>query len=181
MTSDRVDLHRRLARAKWETYATGPEVGHISYGDEWIYAPGMVMMHPHFNNGEDSRMSEMLTDEMAPYLAKIDPEDRLTCEMRMYWKKMPDFRIVTPFNCRAEEWGFAMRDDYSGTTHDGRVVTVHEWDYIWTNDDGHITRWEWFQDSADWRPLLAEAGLELEGLTYQAYILNYLQKGIPDG
>jgi hypothetical protein len=177
MTSDRVELHRRLAEAHWDAYANCVESGRVDMGDEWVYAADAVMMCPRLNNGEDSPMAEMVTEDMAPLLVNVAPEDRISYEMRMWWKVMPDFRLVSPFECMAEEWGYATRDTYSGTTADGQVVTIHEWDYIWTNDEGRIKRWDWFVDSGEWDPFVKLVGLEPKGLTFQAYIANYLRKG----
>jgi hypothetical protein len=61
-----------------------------------------------------------------------------------------DFRTVTPFECDAFDWGFVARDTDAGTLADGTVLELREWDYIWTNEDGHIVRWDWFVDSSQW-------------------------------
>lgn len=178
MTSDRVARHRRIAHAKLETYANAPDTGRITYGDEWIYAPDAVMMCPLFNDGADHRMADLATDELLAAMQNFAPDgDMLTCEFRMWWKHMPDFRIVTPFECRADDWGFAVRDTYAGTLPDGTVLALHEWDYLWTNEEGHITRWEWFVDSREWNPFLDLIGLNPDGLTCQAYTLNFLREG----
>lgn len=177
MTSDRVDLHRRLAKAKWEAYANGPDLGHITYGEEWVFTPDATMMCPLFNDGESNLMSDLATPELMEALASLAGGDVLTPEVKMWWKHMPDFRIVSPFDCVAADWGFAMRDVYSGTTADGRVLQLHEWDYVWTDDNGHITRWDWFVDSAEWAPYLDLIGLDPRGLTYAAYVANYLREG----
>jgi hypothetical protein len=95
----------------------------------------------------------------------------------MWWKYMPDFRTVTPFDCDAFDWGFAVRDTYAGTLADGTVMKLHEWDYIWTNADGQITRWDWFVDSREWYPFLALIGLSPDTLTYQSYTVNFLRRG----
>jgi hypothetical protein len=142
MSSDRAELHRRLAKGKWEAYANAPDTGRVRYLDEWIYAPEAVIMCPRFNDGQPRRFSEVITDEMIPPLANADG-DLLTPEMRMWWLHMPDFRFVSPFDCTAADWGFAVCDTYAGTTADGKVLQLHEWDYIWTDQEGRITRWDW--------------------------------------
>jgi len=177
MSSDRLELHRRLARAKWEAYANAPDTGRVSYGDEWVYTPDAVIMCPRFNNGAPQRFADVANDEIIALLADISDGDTLTPEMRMWWKYMPDFRLVTPFNCAPADWGFAVQDTYAGTTSDGRVFSLHEWDYIWTDENGHITRWDWFVDSSEWNPCLELTGLKPDGLTYQAYVANYLRVG----
>ena len=48
---------------------------------------------------------------------------------------------------------------------------------IWTDEKGHITRWDWFVDSAEWKSLLALIGLEPDGLTSQEYTINFLREG----
>lgn len=50
-----------------------------------------------------------------------------------------------------------------------------EWDYIWTNEEGQITRWDWFVDSSQWNPYLELIGLDPNMLTYQGYVANYLR------
>jgi hypothetical protein len=178
MTVDRVALHRRMARAKWEAYAKAPETKHVTYGDDWIYAPDAVMMCPLFNGGGAQPMAELFSDAVATAMAEYAPDgDMLTPEFRMWWKYMPDFRLVSPFDCTAAEWGFAVRDIYAGTLRDGTVLELHEWDYVWTDEDGRIARWDWFVDSREWDPFLAVIGLEPEGLTFQDYTVNFLRQG----
>jgi len=101
----------------------------------------------------------------------------LTPEFRMYWKYMPDYRIVTPFECTATEWGFTQCDTYAGTLADGTVLKLREWDYVWTNERGQITRWDWFVDSREFYPLLELIGLDPENLTLQEYTVNFLRQG----
>lgn len=178
MTVDRVALHRRMAYAKWEAYTKAPETNHVTYGDEWIYAPDAVMMCPLFNGGVAQSMADLFSDEVAAAMANCAPDgDMLTPEFRMWWKHMPDFRLVTPFDCFAAEWGFAVRDTYAGTLADGTVLELHEWDYVWTNKEGHIKRWDWFVDSREWYPFLALIGLDPKELTYQGYTVNFLREG----
>lgn len=177
MSSHRVDLHRKLARGKWEAYANAPHTGHVKYPAEWVYAPDAVVMCPRFNDGEPQRFTDLATDEVVALLSNVPDADMLTPEMEMWWQHMPDFRLVSPFDCTAEDWGFAVHDTYSGTTADGKVLSLHEWDYVWTDENGHITRWDWFVDSSEWNPCLDLIGLEPDGLTYQAYIANYLRVG----
>lgn len=85
--------------------------------------------------------------------------------------------IVTPFDCTAADWGFAVRDTYAGTLADGTVLRLHEWDYVWTNEEGLIRRWHWFVDSREWFPFLDLIGLDPDGLTYQDYTANFLREG----
>lgn len=178
MTVDRVALHQRMAHAKWEAYAKVTETNYVTYGDEWIYAPDAVMMCPLFNEGVAQSMADLASDQVLAAMAKHAPDgDMLTPEFRMWWKYMPDFRLVTPFDCIAAEWGFALRDTYAGTLPDGTVLKLHEWDYVWTDDEGHITRWDWFVDSREWYPCLDVIGLDPDGLTYQTYTVNFLRQG----
>ncbi|WP_253879459.1 hypothetical protein [Mycobacterium colombiense] len=65
----------------------------------------------------------------------------------------------------------------AGTLADGTVLELREWDYIWTNEDGHITRWDWFVDPDKWEQLLSLIGLEPKGLTSQQYTVNFLREG----
>ena len=95
----------------------------------------------------------------------------------MWWKHMPDYRLVSPFECVAGEWGFSSCDTYAGTLADGTVLELREWDYIWTNKDGHVTRWDWFVDPDKWEQLLSLVGLEAKGLTSQQYTVNFLREG----
>ena len=57
------------------------------------------------------------------------------------------------------------------------MLRLHEWDYVWTNAEGHITRWDWFVDSREWYPFLALIGLDPDKLTYQGYTVNFLRQG----
>jgi hypothetical protein len=85
MASDRVALHRRIAGAKWETYATAPETKRISYGGERIYAPDAVMMCPLFNGGNEHAMADLASTEVLTAMQEFAPDgDMLTCEFRMW-------------------------------------------------------------------------------------------------
>lgn len=64
-----------------------------------------------------------------------------------------------------------------GTLANGTVLQLHEWDYVWTDENGHITRWDWFVDSHEWYPFLATIGLDPDGLTYQRYTVSFLREG----
>lgn len=175
MSSDRIELHHRLARSKWEAYANVRETGLVKYSDEWVYAPDAVIMCPRFDNGKPHRFADLATGELIALFANLPDGDYLTPEIRMWWKHMPDWRLVSPFDCDAAEWGFAVKDTYAGTTSDGRVLSLHEWDYIWTNEEGQITRWDWFVDSSEWNPYLELIGLDPHTLTYHGYVANYLR------
>jgi hypothetical protein len=110
-------------------------------------------------------------------VAKYAPDgDVLTPEWRMWWKHMPDYHLVSPFACVAGDWGFSSCDTYAGTFPDGSMFELREWDYLWINEDGHITRWDWFVDSAVWKRLLSLVGLDPDGLTCQDYTINYLRE-----
>lgn len=96
-----------LPSAKWEGYAKPIERGrHVSFGDEFIWAPDSVMMSPMFNGGVPQSATDMLSAEVAAAIAKYAPDgDILTPEWRMWWKHMPDYRLVSPFECVAGDWG----------------------------------------------------------------------------
>jgi hypothetical protein len=167
-----------MAHAKWLAYANAPDTNYVTYGDEWIYAPDAVMMCPLFNGGVAQPIANLFTEELAAAMNRHAPDgDMLTPEFRMWWKHLPDFRIITPFDCAAADWGFAVRDTYAGTLPDGTVLKLHEWDYVWTDERGHITRWDWFVDSCEWYPFLELIGLDPDELTYQRYTLNFLRQG----
>ena len=55
-------------------------------------------------------------------------------------------------------------------------MELREWDYLWINEDGQITRWDWFVDSAVWAKLLSLVDLDPVGLTAQAYTVNFLRE-----
>lgn len=178
MTQGRVALHEQMALAKWEGYAKALERNHVTYGDEFIYAPDAVIMCPLFNGGAAQSITDLFSNEVAAAVASYAPDgDILTPEWRMWWKHMPDYRLVSPFECIAGDWGFAVHDTYAGTLADGTVLELQEWDYVWTNEDGHVTRWDWFVDSGEWNPFLALIGLAPNGVTYQDYTVNYLREG----
>ena len=141
-------------------------------------APDFVMMSPLFNDGVPQSATDMFSGEVAEAMAKYAPDgDMLTAEWRMWWKHMPDYRFVSPFECVAGEWGFTSCDTYAGTLADGTVLELRERDYIWTNEDGHITRWDWFVDPDKWTRLLALIDLDPNGLTSQEYTVNFLREG----
>ena len=178
MNQDRVKLHEQIAFEKWEGYAKPIERGrHVNFGDKYTMAPDFVMMSPLFNNGVPQSITDMFSGEVAEAVAKYAPDgDVLTPEWRMWWKHMPDYRLVSPFECVAGDWGFSSCDTYAGTFPDGTRFELREYDYLWINEDGHITRWDWFVDSAEWARLLSLVGLDPNGLTCQAYTLNYLRE-----
>ncbi len=179
MTEDRVALHERMALAKWEGYAKAIERNrHCTFGEEFIYAPNAVITCPLFNGGAAQSITDLFSDEVAAAAATHAPDgDILTPEWRMWWKYMPDYSLVSPFECIAGDWGFSSHDTYAGTLPDGTVLKLQEWDYIWTNGEGHVTRWDWFVDSGEWNPFLALIGLDPSGVTYQDYTINYLHEG----
>jgi hypothetical protein len=179
MGVDRTALHEKIAFEKWEGYAKAIERGrHVTFGDRFVWAPDSVMMSPLFNDGVPQSASDMFSAEVATAVAQYAPDgDILTPEWRMWWKHMPDYRLVSPFDCVAGEWGFTSCDTYAGTLPDGTALELREWDYIWTDADGRIARWDWFVDSGDWARLLALIGLEPRGLRGQDYTVHFLREG----
>jgi len=179
MTRDRVALNEKIAFEKWEGYAKPIERGrHVDFGESFVFAPDYTMMSPHFNNGARQTAQDLFSDDVAAAMSEYAPDgDMLTPEWRMWWKHLPDYRLVSPFECVAGEWGFSSCDTYAGTLPDGSVLELREWDYLWTNEDGHVSRWDWFVDASGWRQLLSLVGLEPEGLTSQVYTVNFLREG----
>lgn len=179
MSSDRTALNEEIAFQKWEGYAKPIDRGrHVNFGEKFVFATDYVMMSPHFNDGARQSAAEMFSDEVAAAMATYAPDgDMLTAEWRMWWKHMPDYRLVSPFECVAGDWGFSSCDTYAGTLADGTVLELREWDYIWVNEDGQVTRWDWFVDSDKWEQLLALIGLDPRGLTSQEYTINFLREG----
>jgi len=179
MSSDRVALNEEIAFQKWEGYSKPIDRGrHVDFGEKFVFATDYVMMSPHFNDGTPQSAADMFSDEVAAAMAKYAPDgDMLTAEWRMWWKHMPDYRLVSPFECVAGECGFTSSDTYAGTLADGSVLQLREWDYIWVNEDGKVTRWDWFVDPDKWEQLLGLVGLEPKGLTSQQYTVNFLREG----
>ncbi|BBY90648.1 hypothetical protein MGALJ_03170 [Mycobacterium gallinarum] len=179
MARDRVALHESIAFEKWEGYAKSIDRGrHVNFGDKYIMAPDFVMMSPQFNDGVPQSITDMFSGEVADAAAKYAPDgDVLTPEWRIWWKHMPDYHLVSPFECVAGEWGFSSCDTYAGTLADGTVLQLREWDYIWTNEDGHVTRWDWFVDPEPWDRMIGLIGLDPSGLTSQEYTVNFLREG----
>ena len=180
MNKDRVALHEKIAFEKWEGYAKPIDRGrHVTFGENYIMAPDFVMMSPLFNDGVPQSTADMFSGEVAAAMAKYAPDgDMLTAEWRMWWKHMPDYRLVSPFECVAGDWGFSSCDTYAGTLPDGTTLELREWDYLWINEDGHITRWDWFVDSAVWAKLLSLVDLDPVGLTGQAYTVHFLEQNV---
>ena len=178
MNKDRVALHEKIAFEKWEGYAKPIDRGRrVNFGENYIMAPDFVMISPLFNNGVPQSITDMFSGEVAEAVAKYAPDgDVLTPEWRMWWKHMPDYHLVSPFECIAGDWGFSSCDTYAGTFPDGSRFELREYDYLWINEDGHITRWDWFVDSDEWKRLLSLVDLDPDGLTCQAYTLNYLRE-----
>ena len=179
MASDRKTRNERIAFEKWEGYAKPIDRGrHVDFGESFAFASDYVMMSPMFNDGAPQTAAEMFSDEVAAAMAKYAPDgDMLTAEWRMWWKHMPDYRLVSPFECVAGDWGFTSCDTYAGTLADGSVLELREWDYIWINEDGHVTRWDWFVESDKWDRLMGLIGLDPKGLTSQEYTTNFLREG----
>src|SRR6478672_11000801 len=101
MSKDRVALHEKIAFEKWEGYAKPIDRGRrVNFGENYIMAPDFVMISPLFNNGVPQSITDMFSGEVAEAVAKYAPDgDVLTPEWRMWWKHMPDYHLVSPFEC----------------------------------------------------------------------------------
>jgi hypothetical protein len=75
---------------------------------------------------------------------KVTPADA-TDEMNLIWKGIPDFHADN-FEPFPTEHGCAWRVRYSGHTLDGEFVAQWEGGFIWTDEDGRITRYEFYED-----------------------------------
>ena len=107
MPIDRVALHAKTAFDKWEGWAKAIERDRrVTFGDKFIWAPNSVMMSPLFNDAVPQIATARFSDEVAQTIEKYAPNgDILSPEWRMWWKHMPEYRLVSPFACVAGEWG----------------------------------------------------------------------------
>jgi hypothetical protein len=77
-------------------------------------------------------------------------------ELRMYWKRIPDFG-VQDFEIFPSETGWAQVLYWGGTGLDGKDYRAEEVDIVRTDDALDITRFEIYSDAKQWTKLVAYA------------------------
>ena len=77
-------------------------------------------------------------------------------ELRMYWKRIPDFGIKE-YEIFASENGWAQVLYWRGTGDDGTELSAEEVDIVRTDDEFDITRFEIYSDAKQWTKLVAYA------------------------
>lgn len=83
------------------------------------------------------------------HMAKGGPVTDHTDEFRMYWSRIPDFRI-TEYQVWPTETGWIARILYGGTTADGTPVLAHQADFVTVDESGKVVRIEWYCDAGEW-------------------------------
>jgi ketosteroid isomerase-like protein len=132
--TDRVQRNLELAQKYYRAYAHGVERGHIDFWSDEDWAEEATIFHP--------RLGERVRS--ASDSGKVTPADA-TDEMNLIWKGIPDFHADN-FEPFPTEHGCAWRVRYSGHTLDGEFVAQWEGGFIWTDEDGRITRYEFYED-----------------------------------
>jgi hypothetical protein len=93
--------------------------------------------------------------------------DSMSCtnEYRMYWTGFPDFQ-VTEYKVWTIEDGWIARITFKGTAPDGTVAEVHQADIATVDEQGRLSRMEWFVDTEQWRQRVwsKSSGLSMDEL-----------------
>ena len=131
--SDRMKRNLELAEKNFDAFHHGPERGYISTWDGDDFAEGATVFLPRF--GEST----------------VPPGDafRKGCELEqqlVYWPTFPDWHTES-FHAFATDEGCAFRRKFCGHTNaDGAYYEYWGSWFIWTNDEGKITRGEVYDD-----------------------------------
>ncbi len=151
----RIAHHRRMAEGYHKAYESQDESEGAVYSDDWKFADDAVYSSVYFSGGKDVPIGEMMKT--------IGVDIRLGAKMesKVYSAVLPDWRPVK-FICFPSDIGFSMQTRFEGHRRDGTKMTFHALDYVLTNEDGLITRWESFVDGEEFGPL-TELALGVRG------------------
>lgn len=97
--------------------------------DDWIFADNSVYYSPYFGDNvidlKNNPMSVRDSAHMEAHTYSITLSD---------WKPLD-------FECWPSTDGFAMKSHYGGHK-DGKLYDFYAYGFVWTNEQGEITRWE---------------------------------------
>jgi hypothetical protein len=141
---ERLALHRRLAEGYHEAYKRRVERGAVIYPDEWRLADDAIYWSSYFGTAPLKQFHKQ---------SGATQSESASREAVVYATKLPDFAPVE-FMCWPSENGAAWRSRFEGHTEDGRTMGFFAVDFILTNEEGLITRWETFVDSAEFGDVL---------------------------
>lgn len=126
--SDRVGRNLQLARHFYEGWQGAAERGWVEFWAPEDIADGAVMWNAW---GGDAPLADL-------------PAKVPVSSMR-YFHVMPDFTL-SQFDAWPSTHGCAYRYQAGGHTADGVYHFSWESAYIWTDEAGRITRWEYYND-----------------------------------
>lgn len=170
MSSARITRNLELAEKYYLGYHHGPERGYIAgWSAEEDLAEDFVVFHPRFG---ETRLRDFLGEVTDDAYSRM-----LNAEMSMYWKTVPDF-AADHFQAWPAEQGCAWRAQFGGHIG-GEYKGFWESCFILTNDEGKITRWEFYEDFHQFFDIVGPStGLsDLSELTLEKYALNLLESG----
>jgi hypothetical protein len=148
---DRLAHHRRIAEGYEEAYKLRAQRGgRVIFPKEWVFAEDAVYVSVYFSGGVESPLGKFLKKSGESI------GDGATREARVYAAKFPDW-TTTNFMCWPAENGATWRSRMTGTTKDGVKMAWHMVDFINTNAQGEITRWETFCDGEEFGPVMEHA------------------------
>lgn len=162
--ADRVALHHRLVDGFIDAFTHCVERKRVQYPDEWVLTQDAVVVSPNIGAGEPFPLGQYVAD------SGLTLSDIATVEWALYWRDIPDFRCVEAGTAVVDETGFAWWWKTGGTARDGRFLSFHENDFVRTNEQGHITRWEAFFDWNEMAPVMQLASGGGPGMSWWDYI-----------
>jgi hypothetical protein len=107
--------------------------GQTVYSEEWRFAPEAEYFSPYFSGGKSYPMGQMRRHTPLTESASK--------EAKVYSAALPDWGPIE-FLCFPSDIGFTTRTLYGGHTRDGALLKFHMIDFVLTNDEGLITRWD---------------------------------------
>lgn len=135
----RTEVHRELARRRYESQVHGHENGRI----EIWYTPEGEIDEPY----ELTLFSPKRGDWTVPMTSRASMDSNP--EFQMYWTRIPDFGIKD-YTVWPNEDGWIARMTFAGTALDGTPVTAHQVDIVATDERCRIVRMEWYSDQLQW-------------------------------
>ena len=136
---NRTEVHRELARRRYESQVNGYETGRV----EMWYAPDGDIGEPYELTLFSPKRGDWKVQMADRYSNDSNPE------FQMYWTGIPDFGI-REYTVWPNEEGWIARMTFGGTALDGTPVTAHQVDIVTTDDKCRIARLEWYSDQLQW-------------------------------
>jgi hypothetical protein len=143
---DRIALHRRMAEGYHAAYELQQQRQDAIYSEEWKFADDAVYSSPYFTGGQDLSMGQMFK------MSGMSITKVATLEAKVYSAVLPDWKPVQ-FECWPSDIGVAMQIRFEGHTKEGVKMGFYALDFVKTNDEGMITRWETFVDGEEFGPI----------------------------